>query len=376
MTGSHATRRARVVVLALMALLLAGALAAALLAGDDGTEERAEGAEVTRADINAIYRRLSPGVVFIQARVTREGSSPFGPPGGGGGVATGTGFVIDREGHVVTNAHVVQEAERASLRVEGEELVPARIVGADLSTDLAVLKVDPDDMDLVPLPLGDASEVQVGDEVLALGNPFGLEDTITSGIVSARQRRITAPNGYAIDGIIQTDAAVNPGNSGGPLVDAAGRVIGVNSQIATGGGSRAFAGIAFAVPVSTVREIVPDLLDDGRVDRPFLGVSTIDVTPSVAERLGLSVEDGAYVVAVVDGGPAQRAGIRPAEGSGGALLAGGDVIVRIGDREIGGTDDVEQAVLDQRIGDEVEIELVRAGERRTVTVQLAQRPRS
>jgi putative serine protease PepD len=159
-------------------------------------------------------------------------------------------------------------------------------------------------------------------------------------------------------------------------VDAAGRVIGVNSQIATGGGSRAFAGIAFAVPVSTVREIVPDLLDDGRVDRPFLGVSTIDVTPSVAERLGLSVEDGAYVVAVVDGGPAQRAGIRPAEGSGGALLAGGDVIVRIGDREIGGTDDVEQAVLDQRIGDEVEIELVRAGERRTVTVQLAQRPRS
>jgi S1-C subfamily serine protease len=326
--------------------------------------------------INDLYRRLSPGVMFVQARITRTQRSRFGPPRRRSGISTGTGFVIDEQGHVVTNAHVVENAEKVRLLVEGEQLIPATVVGSDLSTDLAVLKVDPDDVELAPLELASSSEVRVGDPVLAIGNPFGLEDTVTSGIVSARQRRITAPDGYATEGAIQTDAAVNPGNSGGPLVDLEGRVIGVNSQIATGGVAEQSAGIGFAVPADTVREIVPDLLDDGTVTRPFLGVSTIEVTDSMAQALRIGVERGAYVVAVADDSPADRAGIRAAPAAGGALVAGGDVIVRVGDRPIETPDDVAQAVLDDEVGDRIEVVIVRDGERQTMTVTLGTRPAS
>jgi S1-C subfamily serine protease len=255
-------------------------------------------------------------------------------------------------------------------------LIRAEVVGSDLSTDLAVLKVNPADM-ARPLPLGRIDTVDVGDEVLAIGNPFGLEDTITRGIVSARQRRITAPNGFVIEGAIQTDAAVNPGNSGGPLIDMDGLVIGVNSQIATGGASRSSAGIAFAVPVSTVREIVPDLIDDGRIERPFLGVSTIEVTESLADRLELGTDSGALIVTLAPRSPAARAGLRPAPGAGGgALIGGGDVIVSARGRPVSGPDDVADAVLAAEIGDELRFGVVRDGERRDVTVTLAARPGS
>ena len=343
--------------------------------GDDDASPAAA-ANLSKGNrINELYRRLSPGVVFIQAQIVRVQQSPFGSQRRRG-VATGSGFLYDDDGHIVTNAHVVENASEVALRLDGDKLIPAKVVGADLSTDLAVLKVDPGELHAQPLTLGSSDDVKVGDPVLAIGNPFGLEDTVTDGIVSARHRRITAPNGYAIDNVIQTDAAVNPGNSGGPLVDAGGDVIGVNSQIATGGQTKAFAGIAFAIPVDTVKQIVPDLVDDGHVTRPYLGVSAVDVTPSIAEQLQLGIDHGAYVVAVADGSPAAAAGLRGARGAGGALLGGGDVIVRVGDTQVASADDIARAVLDHQIGDTVPIEFERDGRRRTATVDLATRPGS
>jgi len=291
-------------------------------------------------------------------------------------VATGTGFVLDSEGFVLTNAHVVENARRVRVRLDEKTLIAADLVGSDLSTDLALLRVNPRDLDLRPLPLGASSGVKVGDPVLALGNPFGLEDTVTSGIVSALQRQIRAPDGFTIDGVIQTDAAVNPGNSGGPLMDARGRVIGVNSQIATAGPqSRGFVGIAFAVPIDTAKRIVPDLKDDGEVERAFFGVSTIEVTPTLRRSLGIEVERGVPVVNVAAGSPADRSGIRgAARGGTGALGPGGDVLLRVGDRRIESPEDVTAAVEARERGDVVEVVLSRGGRRLQTRVRLAERP--
>ena len=188
-------------------------------------------------------------------------------------ISTGSGFVLDKKGHILTNAHVVASSLDVRVSFSDHRTVAARVVGKDPDTDLAVLSVNPKEVDLHPLALGDSSAVRVGDPTVAIGNPFGLERTLTTGVVSALQRRITAPSGFAIEDVIQTDAAINPGNSGGPLLDAAGRVIGVNSQIATGGdGASGSVGIGFAVPVATVKRVMPELERAGRVRRPFLGV--------------------------------------------------------------------------------------------------------
>jgi S1-C subfamily serine protease len=321
--------------------------------------------------INEIYRRSRDSVLFIQASIVQEQTSPFGPPGGQQGVSTGTGFLIDERGSVVTNAHVVESAREVAIRVGENSLVDAELVGSDPANDIALLRVDPADIDAPPLRLGDSDAVEVGDPVFALGNPLGLEDTITAGIVSAKQRRITAPNQSTIENVIQTDAAVNPGNSGGPLLDVDGRVIGVNSQIATAGqGSTGFIGIAFAVPVNTVKEIVPDLADDGEVERPVLGVTAVTVTPPLAQQLGLEVDRGALLVGVADGSAADRAGLRGGGTPSGALTGDGDVIVRIGDRDIASTEDLANAISDLRPGDTVQVEYVRDGERGTMRVRL------
>jgi S1-C subfamily serine protease len=366
--------RPRATAPAILVAVLALVLGACAGSGDDDGGGGGEGS-ADSARINELYERLSPGVLFVQARVQGTLRPPLDRPPRSR-VATGSAFAFDREGHVVTNAHVVENAESVALR-DGDRLVDARVVGTDLSTDLAVLEVDTAELELTPLTIGDSRAVEVGDEVLAIGNPFGLEDTVTSGIVSARHRRIAAPNGFAIEDVIQTDAAINPGNSGGPLVDMDGRVIGVNSQIATAGASRSSAGVGFAVPAATVREIVPDLIDDGRVERPFLGVTTIEVTPSVARNLDLGVDSGALVVGVAPGSPADRAGIRSGRGApSGALLPGGDVIVRIAGTEVSSPQDVAGAVLDARTGESVDITIVRNGERRTLTARLVARPGS
>jgi S1-C subfamily serine protease len=328
--------------------------------------------------VQEIYERDGPGVVFIQAQVSTQTQSPFGLPQDNQGTATGSGFVLDKDGYILTNAHVVEGAQEAFVRfTEDGDLVEAEVVGSDLSTDLAVLKVDPDESPaLKPLALGDSDEARVGDPVIAIGNPFGYSRTVTTGIVSALQRQISAPNSFQIDDVIQTDASINPGNSGGPLIDARGEVIGVNSQIATGGSSGSV-GIGFAVPINTAKQIVPQLKEDGKVERAYIGVTTTTVNEQLAEDLNLPVDQGALVQEVVDGGPADDAGLRAgrtqlAEG----LRVGGDIIVKVDGEDIERNADVAEAILDNKPGDEIEIEYFRGDDRRTANVKLGKRPES
>jgi S1-C subfamily serine protease len=370
-----------------VAALCAIALAAGWIGGDD------EGAPVAQASlaapggaaldvhgltVNEIYRRAAPGVAFIEAESTAPSASPLGPLPQGGGTATGSGFVIDDDGHIVTNAHVIAGADRIEVRL-GEDQAPveATLVGRDPSTDLALLEVEPGEADLHPLSLGDSSQVQVGDPVVAIGNPFGLDRTATAGIVSALQRQIEAPNGFAISDVIQTDAPINPGNSGGPLIDAQGRVIGVNSQIATGGGGGSV-GVGFAVPSRTAEDVVQQLMENGEVEHAFLGITGADLDPQIADALNLLVDQGALVQDVEPGSPADEAGIEPGRSQvsveGQRIAAGGDLITAVDGREVSGMDDVVAAVNAKRPGDELRLELLRNGERREVTVALADRP--
>jgi len=373
--------------------LAGGALAlvlAVLLVGagviDVGGLGGATGAQdpVTRAPSNKsggktvaeIYEEVAPGVVYIEARGVAA-ASPFGLPGEEGGAASGSGFVLDDEGRVLTNAHVVDGADGVTVRFEEREIVDAKIIGVDLSSDLAVLQVDPEDVnDLQPLELGDSDSLEVGDPAIAVGNPFGFDRTVTTGIISAVQRQIRAPNGFSIDNVIQTDAAINPGNSGGPLLDGEGRVIGINSQIATGG-SNGSVGIGFAVPINTAKIVVPELENDGEFERSFLGVTTAPVTPQIAEDLNLPRDSGALVQDVVENGPADEAGIRAGrtETTTG-LVAGGDLIVGIDGQDVVTPEDVAAAIADLPPGETVEIEFYRGGELQTAEIELGKRPRT
>jgi S1-C subfamily serine protease len=324
-----------------------------------------------------IYKRDAPGVAFIAAQVGARSPTPFDLGGEPEGEATGTGFVVDRDGSIVTNAHVVRGASRVTARF-GERELPARVLGQDPSTDLALLDVDPGDVELHVLELGSSKRVQVGDPTVAIGNPFGLDRTLTTGVVSALQRSIQSLEpGFAINNVIQTDAAVNPGNSGGPLIDAYGKVIGVNSQIATGGSGGGSVGIAFAVPVDTVREVVPQLRRSGRVERAYLGVSTRAIDDSL-EPLNLPVDEGALVEIVYPDGPAQRAGQRGGDAevvvAGELVRTGGDIIVAIDGRRVEDGDDIGAIVARHRPGDRVRVEVVRDGDRKTIAVRLGTRP--
>ena len=343
------------------------------------TQNAADDAPSTGLTAREIYRRDAPGVVFIQARALSPTESPFDFFGGGQTPdqdATGSGFVIDDEGHILTNAHVVSGATNVTVRFGDKRTREAEIVGKDDSTDLALLKVDPKDLDLQPLELGDSKSIQVGDPTIAIGNPFGFDRTLTTGVVSALQREIRAPDGYTIENVIQTDAAINPGNSGGPLIDATGRVIGINSQIATGG-SRGSVGIGFAVPIDTAKEVVAQLKDNGRVERPWLGLQFLPIDESL-EALNVGAESGLLVQEVVPSGPASRAGIRGGDEivdfNGMQVVLGGDVITRIGDRDVRSEDDVRAALAEHEPGDEVAVELQRDGDEQTVEVTLGDRP--
>jgi S1-C subfamily serine protease len=368
-----------------VAALCAVALAVGWIGEDDGAAPPAQASlapveDTSEGDglsVNEIYQRAAPGVAFIEAEQQAAAPSPLGIPPGGG-TATGSGFVIDEEGHILTNAHVVAGADQIEVTLGDDETpVEASVVGRDPSTDLAVLEVDPDEVDLHPLQLADSTEVEVGDPVVAIGNPFGLDRTATAGIVSAIQREIPAPNGFSISNAIQTDAPINPGNSGGPLIDAQGRVIGVNSQIENGGGS-GNVGIGFAVPSSTARDVARQLIDTGEVDHAFLGISGADLDQELADALNLPVDQGALVQRVVEGGPADEAGIEAGQSQtsieGRQVVAGGDVITAVDGEPVTGMDDVVAAVNSRRPGDELELELLRDGEAQNVTVTLADRP--
>ena len=323
--------------------------------------------------VSDIYRQEGAGVVFIEARGTSS-DSPFGFPEDREGTATGSGFVVDKEGTIITNAHVVEGSEDVSVRFEEDgDPVEAKVVGRDPSTDIALLEVDPDDAELRPIPLGDSSKVEVGHPVVAIGNPFGFTRTVTTGIVSALQRQIEAPNGFPIRDVIQTDAAINPGNSGGPLLDADGEVIGINSQIATGGSSGSV-GIGFAVPVNTVKEVVPQLEEDGKIERPYIGVTTAPVADLAAD-LNLPAERGALVQDVQPGSPAEKAGLkagrtRTEEG----ITLGGDLIVKVDGRDVASPEDVAAAIEDNKPGDSVSVEFLRGRGRDSVDIELGTRP--
>jgi S1-C subfamily serine protease len=324
-----------------------------------------------------IYKRDAPGVVFIRAQVVQQAQSPFGLPSEQRGEATGSGFVIDAEGHILTNAHVVDGAVKVTVQFDDDRTVEARVVGTDVSTDLALLRVDPDGLDLHPLQLGSSKEVQVGDPVVAIGNPFGLDRTLTTGVVSALQREIQAPDGFTIRDVIQTDAAINPGNSGGPLLDAQGRVIGINSQIATGGGNGSV-GIGFAVPIETAQDVLPSLKQGEPVKRGYMGISTRTIDGSL-DGLGLGVEEGALVQSVERDSPADKAGLRAGGitaqlDSGEPIVLGGDIIVEIDGEKVASSEDVVALVTEKDPGDEIEVTYLRDGERRTAKVKLDERP--
>jgi S1-C subfamily serine protease len=323
-----------------------------------------------------IYKRDAPGVVFIRANVTKRTSSPFGTPQQQQGSATGSGFVIDKQGRILTNAHVVDDATKIKVTFQDDKTVEAEVLGADRSTDIALLKVDPKDLDLKPLGLGSSKDVQVGDPVVAIGNPFGLNRTLTTGVVSALQRQITGLNGFSIDNVFQTDAAINPGNSGGPLIDSAGEVIGINSQIETGGSGGGNVGIGFAVPIETARKLLPEL-EKGKVSTGYLGVSGITVD-DMLKGLNLPVKSGVLVDTVQQGSPAADSGIKggeiPAQVDGATVRLGGDIIVAVDDKPITTSQSLTSAIAEKRKGDKVRITVVRDGKRKTLSVTLAERP--
>jgi S1-C subfamily serine protease len=333
--------------------------------------------------VNQIYRNDGQGVAFISAEQKPEeksGLSPFGESEGGG-VATGSGFLIDTEGHIVTNNHVVENADKVEVKLgSSDKTYTAEVVGTDPATDVALLKVDAPSDSLHPLALGDSSNVEVGEPVVAIGNPFGLDRTVTAGIVSAIQRQIQAPNGFSISHVIQTDAAINPGNSGGPLIESSGRVIGINSQIQTGGSSNGNVGIGFAVPINTAREVVQQIEQHGEVKHAYLGISGASITPDLAKALKLPEEVGVLVNEVVKGGPADQAGLKGGDTSatieGASFRLGGDVITEVDGKKVAGMEEVINAVNAASPGDKMELTVDRDGNTKTIAVTLGVRPAS
>ena len=343
-----------------------------------GGEERAN-------VVNQIYKNDGGGVAFIESQLQASETQsllPFGEPESqGGGTATGSGFVIDSEGHILTNNHVVEGADQIEVKLgESDTNYTAEVVGADPASDLALLKVDAPARELHPLTLGDSAKMEVGDPVVAIGNPFGLDRTVTSGIVSALQRQIQAPNGFSIDNVIQTDAAINPGNSGGPLINADGEVIGINSQIETGGGGNGNVGIGFAIPINTARAEIHQLETKGEVEHAWLGIEGGSITSALAKAINLPVSEGVIVQSVEKGGPADKAGLEggntKATIEGVEVSLGGDIITEINGKKIAGMEELIEVVNKAKPGEALELKVLRDGQTKTATVTLGKRPAS
>jgi putative serine protease PepD len=311
-------------------------------------------ASATRSlSINQVYKKVGQGVVEITV-TTSDGSANTDPFGGGGGSATaqGSGFVYDAAGHIVTNAHVVAGATSIKVELANGKTYDATLVGSDESTDIAVVKVDAPASQLHPLALANSSAVEVGDGVVAIGSPFGLSETVTAGIVSAVNRQIDSPNGFTIAGAIQTDAAINHGNSGGPLLDLSGKVVGVNAQIESDSGDNA--GVGFAIPSNTVKTVVAQIVSGGQVEHAYLGVS-----------IGDAAGAGAVVQQVQSGSPAAKAGV-----------AAGDVVTAVDGRSVADAASLTAAVGGHAPGDHVTLRYTRNGSAHTVSVTLGTRPSS
>ncbi len=308
--------------------------------------------------VQDIVREASPGVVLVQATT-------------GQGQALGTGFLVDSTGIVLTNAHVVSGARTVSVTFEGHSPEPAKVLGVDETTDVAVLRVGVPS-GARPLPLGRSSGLTVGDPVVAIGNPFGLERTATTGIVSGLKRDISSPNDSPIQNAIQTDAAINHGNSGGPLLDSRGRVIGINSQIASeSGGSN---GVGFAVPVDTIRPVMASIIATGRAAHAWLGIVGSEVTPEIAAKMGIPGQTGVAVVQTDPRGPAAKAGLHAAAGASAEVPKGADLIVAVNGRRVQDMADVSEAVASRKVGDRITLTVIRDNQRVEVPITLANRP--
>ncbi len=335
--------------------------------------------------IYEIYKRSAPGVVQITATSTVTVpqdpffGDPFGLPEQEQRRALGSGFVIDKAGHVVTNYHVIEGARDIQVTFSNDTRVRARLVGSDPSTDLAVLKVDVGSRALTPLVLGDSDEVRVGDQVVAIGNPFGYERSVTAGIVSALQRQIAAPNQFTIDHVIQTDAPINKGNSGGPLLNARGEVIGVTTQIDTGDtGLQGNVGIGFAVPSNTVRSVVAQLITRGRVEHAYLGIRAEEITPSLAQVFRLPVRRGILVEGVEAGSAAAKAGLKGGTTevtlAGESYTLGGDVIVKADGVRVTSIARLRDLIRAKKPGDSMTLEIYRSHRLMTLKVKLGRQP--
>ena len=337
--------------------------------------------------IHEIYTRSAPGVVQVTAtsKVTTQPNPLLDPFGFSGPTtetqqALGSGFVIDKAGHIVTNYHVVQGAKQVRVSFSNGASMKATVVGTDPSSDLAVLKIDASSRALTPLPLGNSDATQVGDPVVAIGNPFGLDRTVTAGIVSAIQRAITAPNGYTIDHVIQTDAAINHGNSGGPLLDGRGEVIGVNSQIETGDNSSTSGnvGVGFAVPSNTVKNVIAQLIRQGHIDRAFIGISAVPITRDLARVFRLPVSTGLLVQSVQPGSGAASAGLKAGKTqvvlAGESYNLGGDILVGAGGVPVASVNTLRDLVAERKPGEMIRLTVYRNGKKVSLNVKLGRQP--
>lgn len=310
-----------------------------------------------------IFQKASPTVAYITTLVDQEDFFSFDVRRARQG--TGSGFVWDEQGHIVTNYHVIQGADAAQVTLFDQSTYGARLVGSAPEKDLAVLRIGAPSSKLKPLPVGTSFNLAVGQEVYAIGNPFGLDQTLTTGIISALGREIESPDKLPIRDVIQTDAAINPGNSGGPLLDSSGRLVGVNAAILSSSGSSA--GVGFAIPVDTVNWVVPELISKGRIIRPGLGIQA--ASESVSQKLGV---DGVVILRIDRGGPAERAGLKATKKDRNGRAQLGDVIVAVAGEKVASSRDLYLALEKHKVGDSVKVTLLRDGRRSDVTVRLAE----
>lgn len=319
-----------------------------------------------------VYRQAAPAVANILTKATEYDFFMDPVPVEG----AGSGFVIDEKGYILTNFHVVQDAQSIEVVLGDQSRYPGKFIGADQRNDVALVKIDPKGKHLVALPLGDSSALQVGQKVLAIGNPFGFQSTLTTGVVSALGRTVQTSQTTFIDEAIQTDAAINRGNSGGPLIDSRGEVIGINSAIYTPSGTTA--GIGFAIPINTAKMIAHDLITEGRVHRAYLGIETLPVAGFLAEALDLPVQDGLLVEQTEKGSPAALAGIRGGDRAAQAgmqrIAIGGDVVVAIDGQKVASQLDMNVILNRKRPGETVTLTIYRGGKKLAIPVKLGERP--
>lgn len=321
----------------------------------------------------AVYEKVADGVVNITSIAVQLDFffNPFPTQG------SGSGSIIDTRGHILTNHHVVANAQKLEVTLADGSKWQAKLIGSDPDNDLAIIKIDAPREKLKVIPMGDSKNLRIGQKVLAIGNPFGLERTLTTGVISSLGRTIRSDAGYLIEDVIQTDAAINPGNSGGPLLNSEGEIIGINSAIISPSGGSV--GIGFAIPVNTAKRVIPELISKGYVSYPYIGATVQSLIPEIAQFLKLKVDRGAMIAEVVKGGPADRAGLKGGnqrvQVGNMIVIVGGDVVVKVDQQEVKTHDDLIRYIREKRPGDTILLKVYRKGDFKEIKVILGERPR-